>query len=46
MCGTQVFVPLQTLLTSDHAFATATTELFGPFQVVTSYADGELADVR
>ena len=30
----------------DDAFDTATTELFGPFQIVTSYSDGQLPQAR
>ena len=37
---TAVFLPLETLLASDEAFALATREIFGPFQVVTSYGEG------
>ena len=42
---TAVFVPLETILSSPQAFETATTELFGPFQIITSYSDGQLPDV-
>eukprot|EP00920_Eleutheroschizon_duboscqi_P001963 GHVT01005092.1.p3 GENE.GHVT01005092.1~~GHVT01005092.1.p3 ORF type:complete len:130 (+),score=9.98 GHVT01005092.1:1406-1795(+) len=33
---TAVFVPLETILKSDEQLKLATTELFGPFQVLTS----------
>jgi len=39
---TAVFVPIETIMASDESFATATKELFGPFQVITSYADDQL----
>jgi len=42
---TAVFIPLETILTNDEAFAAATIELFGPFQVITSFAEGELDKV-
>eukprot|EP00898_Chlorokybus_atmophyticus_P005137 jgi/Chlat1/5624/Chrsp369S05383 len=38
---TAVFVPLKEMLKPDH-FKMATTEIFGPFQVVTEYKDSEL----
>lgn len=38
---TAVFVPLDQILQKEH-FEACTTELFGPFQVVTSYAEGQL----
>ncbi|KAG2439205.1 hypothetical protein HXX76_004568 [Chlamydomonas incerta] len=38
---TAVFVPLAEALKPEH-FGTVTTEVFGPFQVVTEYADGQL----
>ncbi len=38
---TAVFVPLKQILEKEH-FEACTTEVFGPFQVVTSYKDGEL----
>jgi len=39
---TAVFIPIESILASDEAFATATRELFGPFQVITSYTDEQL----
>eukprot|EP00201_Polytomella_parva_P008797 CAMPEP_0175053254 /NCGR_PEP_ID=MMETSP0052_2-20121109/8819_1 /TAXON_ID=51329 ORGANISM="Polytomella parva, Strain SAG 63-3" /NCGR_SAMPLE_ID=MMETSP0052_2 /ASSEMBLY_ACC=CAM_ASM_000194 /LENGTH=508 /DNA_ID=CAMNT_0016317761 /DNA_START=232 /DNA_END=1755 /DNA_ORIENTATION=+ len=39
---TAVFVPLTSMLASEEAFALCTTEVFGPFQVVTEWSDGEL----
>jgi len=42
---TAVFIPMETILGSEHAFKVATTELFGPFQIITSWSDGELPDV-
>ena len=39
---TAVYVPLAGMLASDEAFALATTEIFGPFYVYTTYKDGEL----
>ena len=41
---TAVFVPLEELLKPDH-FDVCTTELFGPFQILTSYGDHELPHV-
>eukprot|EP00920_Eleutheroschizon_duboscqi_P001958 GHVT01005087.1.p1 GENE.GHVT01005087.1~~GHVT01005087.1.p1 ORF type:complete len:443 (+),score=27.87 GHVT01005087.1:524-1852(+) len=38
---TAVFVPLETILKSDEQLKLATTELFGPFQVVTEWKAGE-----
>lgn len=38
---TAVFVPLREMLREEH-FEAVTTELFGPFQVVTRYGDAEL----
>ncbi len=38
---TAVFVPLKQILEKDN-FEACTTEIFGPFQVVTSYSDSEL----
>ncbi len=38
---TAVFVPLKEMLKAEH-FGTCTTEIFGPFQVVTTFADDEL----
>ena len=42
---TAVYIPLETILSNDEAFAAATTELFGPFQVITSFKEGELDKV-
>eukprot|EP01017_Pseudomicrothorax_dubius_P031129 TRINITY_DN3946_c0_g1_i4.p1 TRINITY_DN3946_c0_g1~~TRINITY_DN3946_c0_g1_i4.p1 ORF type:complete len:479 (+),score=94.48 TRINITY_DN3946_c0_g1_i4:272-1708(+) len=42
--ATAVHVPLKSLLDPNH-FKVATTELFGPFQVVTTWKDGELDQV-
>jgi len=42
---TAVTVPLDQLLSSQDHFNTATTELFGPFQVVVPYKEGEIDDV-
>jgi 1-pyrroline-5-carboxylate dehydrogenase len=39
---TAVSVPLRTMLEDAAVFKLATTELFGPFQIVTSFSDGEL----
>lgn len=39
---TAVHVPLREILRSKESFATATTEIFGPFQVLTEYSDAEL----
>ena len=39
---TAVFVPLKAMLASPEAYAAATTEVFGPLQVVTEWRDGEL----
>jgi 1-pyrroline-5-carboxylate dehydrogenase len=39
---TAVFVPLKALLSSPEHYAIATTEVFGPLQVVTEWQDGEL----
>jgi len=41
---TAVFVPLEQILSEEH-FATCTTEVFGPFQVVTEYNDNSLPNV-
>lgn len=38
---TAVFVPLKEMLKQEN-FAVCTTEIFGPFQIVTSYEDSEL----
>jgi 1-pyrroline-5-carboxylate dehydrogenase len=42
---TAVYIPLETILSSDEALKIATTELFGPFQVITSFKDTELPRV-
>ena len=42
---TAVSIPLQAMLDDPEAFRLATTELFGPFQVITSFAEGELPKV-
>ena len=42
---TAVFVPLAALLATPEAYAAATTEVFGPLQVVTEWRDGELPRV-
>ena len=39
---TAVEIPLKTMLEDERAFKIATTELFGPFQVLTTYKEGEL----
>jgi len=39
---TAVYVPLEQMLSSSDNFAAATTELFGPFQVVTSFNDSSV----
>ena len=39
---TAVFVPLSEMLAGDEVFKLCTTEIFGPFQVVTSFEDVEL----
>ena len=38
---TAVFVPIDEILRSPENFETATTEIFGPFTVVTEYKDSE-----
>lgn len=38
---TAIFVPIEELLKPEH-FELATTEIFGPFQVVTEYSDAQL----
>lgn len=43
MPPTAVYVPIETIMASDANFALATTELFGPFQIITSYKEGQLA---
>jgi len=42
---TAVEVPLDTMLATDENFATVTTELFGPFQVLVPYKDSEIDSV-
>ncbi|GAQ87509.1 delta-1-pyrroline-5-carboxylate dehydrogenase 1 protein [Klebsormidium nitens] len=42
---TAVFVPLETLLGSEEAFRLATTEVFGPFQILTAYTSAQLPAV-
>ena len=42
---TAVFVPLASILASAESFALATTEVFGPVQVLTSWSDSQLGDV-
>lgn len=42
---TAIFVPLEQILKSQENFDLATTEVFGPFQVITEYKDSELAHV-
>jgi len=39
---TAVTIPLQAMLDDPNVFKLATTELFGPFQVITSFKEGEL----
>jgi len=39
---TAVFVPIESIMASEESFATATKELFGPFQIITSYTDEQL----
>jgi len=39
---TAVYIPIETILSNDDAFAVATKELFGPFQVITSYSDSQV----
>ncbi len=41
---TAVFVPLKELMKPKN-FALATTEIFGPFQVLTEYDDSQVSDV-
>lgn len=41
---TAVFVPLDEMLKAEH-YDACTTEIFGPFQVVTEYKDGEVSKV-
>lgn len=42
---TAIFVPLQEILRSKENFELVTTEVFGPFQVITEYKDNELPHV-
>jgi 1-pyrroline-5-carboxylate dehydrogenase len=42
---TAVFVPLQEILRDEETFKLVTTEVFGPFQVVTEYKDNEIDKV-
>lgn len=42
---TAVFVPLKEILKDDDTFKTATTEVFGPLQVITEYDDSQVDDV-
>lgn len=42
---TAVTVPMEQLLANQDHFNTATKELFGPFQVVVEYKDGQIDDV-
>ena len=42
---TAVFVPLSEILKSKENFELVTTEVFGPFQVITEYKDHELSHV-
>ena len=39
---TAVFVPLETIMASEENFRLVTTEIFGPFQVLTSYETDQL----
>jgi len=39
---TAVYVPIESIMATEESFATATKELFGPFQVITSYTDDQL----
>ena len=39
---TAIYVPIKAMLKDDATFATCVTEIFGPFQVVTTYTDEEL----
>jgi len=41
---TAVFVPIDEMLKAEH-YDACTTEIFGPFQVVTEYKDGEVSKV-
>ena len=42
---TAISIPLKAMLEDEAVFKLATTELFGPFQILTSFADGELPQV-
>jgi len=42
---TAVFIPLKAMLESEDVFRLATTELFGPFQVLTEFGDAQLPEV-
>jgi len=42
---TAVFVPLKAMLADDATFQLCTSEIFGPFQVVTEYDDTSVEDV-
>mmetsp|Transcript_29916 Transcript_29916/g.45986 ORF Transcript_29916/g.45986 Transcript_29916/m.45986 type:complete len:612 (+) Transcript_29916:97-1932(+) len=39
---TAVFVPISEMIRSPKAFALVTTEIFGPFQIVTEFSDEEM----
>jgi 1-pyrroline-5-carboxylate dehydrogenase len=39
---TAIFVPLKEILANESNFCAATTEIFGPFQVITEYDDASL----
>ncbi|GBG29089.1 Delta-1-pyrroline-5-carboxylate dehydrogenase 12A1, mitochondrial [Hondaea fermentalgiana] len=39
---TAIFVPLDSMLSSEENFEIASTELFGPFQIVTTYSDKDV----
>jgi len=39
---TAVYMPIDEILASEAAFGLATRELFGPFQVITSFKDGQV----
>jgi len=41
-----VFIPLQEIYNDKKHFNVATTELFGPFQVITEYKDNEADKVH
>ncbi|KAL3918516.1 MAG: hypothetical protein SGPRY_005988 [Prymnesium sp.] len=42
---TAVYIPIEAMLESDEVFELATTELFGPFQIITSYKHDQLPEV-